>query len=397
MPRFNPQKYARIPLIFLLILSAIGLLLRWQTVDPLPVNYRHFVHAHSHTAFMGWVYNALYLLVIFYFISEEQRTRRFFWYFIWLQAGVVGMLFSFPFQGYGAVAISFSTLHLAAGVAVAISFFRLLRHDRSLSATFLRWALFYQLVSGLGPLLLGPLAVMGLKDSPWYSLAIYFFMHFQFNGWFVLGCLALLFRWFENNKVVFPGILSRWLTYTLAWMAGPAFLMSALWTEAGQWFYAVAIPTALLQVLGAWILLQTVWPVLGKLLKTGWLKWCFLLGISSLSLKFLLQLGGSIPGIDNWAFANQGVVIAFIHLVFIGVASFMLFGFYLLAGWMKRKWMLKTGLTLFFSGFVLTEIILIAFPVSSLAGVAFHVPYFEGLVLGAGLLFLGSVLIVTDI
>lgn len=394
MQLFNPQKYARIPLVFLVVLSAIGLLLRWQMVEPMPVNYRYFVHAHSHTAFMGWVYNALYLLIIFYFIGEEKRTRRFFWYFVWLQAGVVGMLFSFPLQGYGAVAIAFSTLHLAAGVAVAISVFRLLRHDHSLSSTFLRWALFYQLISGVGPLLLGPLAVMGLKESHWYSLAIYFFMHFQFNGWFVLGCLALLFRWFENNKVVFPGILSRWLTYTLAWMAGPAFLMSALWTEAGHWFYTIAIPTALLQLLGAFILLQTAWPLLVKLLKPGWLRWCFLVGIGSLSLKYLLQLGGSIPGIDAWAFANQGVVIAFIHLVFIGVASFMLFGLYMLSGWLKPAWTLKSGLALFLTGFALTELILPALPLATLAGLAFPLPYFAGLLAGAGLLLAGSVLLV---
>lgn len=344
---------------------------------------------------MGWVYNALFLLAIHFFIPEEKRGKRFLWYFIWLQIGVVGMLFSFPFQGYGAIAIAFSTLHLTAGIAVAISFFRLLRHDHSLSATFLRWALFYQLISGLGPLLLGPLAVMGLKESPWYSLAIYFFMHFQFNGWFVLGCLALLFRWFENNRFLFPGILSRWLTYTLAWTAGPAFLMSALWTGAGQWFYAVAIPTALLQLLGTFILLQTAWPLLSKLLKPGWIKWCFLVAIGSLSLKYLLQLGGSIPGVDAWAFANQGVVIAFIHLVFIGVASFMLFGFYMLSGWLKPAWTLKAGLALFLTGFVLTELILVALPVAMLAGFALPVPYFAGLVSGAGLLFAGTVLIVT--
>lgn len=390
MSQFDPRRYARIPLLFLVVLSALGLVLRWQMLQPLPINFRYFVHAHSHTAFMGWVYNALFLLIIQYFIPETQRSRRLFWYFVWLQLGVLGMLFSFPFQGYGPVSIAFSTVHLAAGIAVAVNFFRLTSPDTSLSASFLRWALGYQLLSGIGPLLLGPLAAMGLKETPWYPLAIYFFMHFQFNGWFVLGCLALLFRWLENTGTKIPQKQAGWLRYTLAWTAGPAFLMSALWTEAGPWFYPLAVAVGIVQIAGAWLLLQTIWKPVVRLAASAWVKWCLCIGLISLGVKYVLQLAGSIPGPADWIFANHGLIIAFIHLVFIGVASFMLFSFYGLAGWLNTSRILMNGLVLFFAGFAITEVLLTSLPVLSLLGLILPVPYFVGLAVAAGLMLGGS-------
>lgn len=394
MAPFNPAKVYRIPLFFLVVLAVLGLLLRWQMVGGLPFNYRYFVHAHSHTAFMGWVYNAIFLLAIHFFVPPESRGRRFLRYFIWAQVGVVGMLLSFPFQGYGAVSIAFSTLHLVVTVLVAITFFRRLSADRSSSARFLRWALVYQLLSGVGPLLLGPLSAMGMKDSPCYSLAIYFFMHFQFNGWFVLGCLALLFRWLETNNWQASRRHTKWLTYGLCWTVAPAYLMSALWTEAaGLWMYIVAIATALAQIGGVFLLLSLVWNPVMSLISSVWTKSCLLLAMLLLGAKYLLQLAGSIPGIDDWVFANQGLIIAFIHLIFIGVVSFMLLGFYLLTGWLRPTWHAKAGLVFFLAGFVVTEVVLVGQPVFSLADWLFPVPYFAGLLAGAGLMLAGSLLL----
>ena len=254
MSRFDPGKFARFPLLYLVALSALGLLLRWQMVSPLPINYRYFVHAHSHTAFMGWVYNTLFLLILQHFVAKENNGKLFRRYFIALQIGVVGMLASFPFQGYGPVAIAFSTLHMAVTIAIAVSIFKLIKDDSTLAATFLRWALIYQLISGVGPLMLGPLSAMGLKDSPLYSLSIYFFMHFQFNGWFVLACLAILFRRLETSGWSLADGDRKWLTYTLWYTVGPAYVMSALWTDAGDWKYLLAIVTGTLQVVGALLL-----------------------------------------------------------------------------------------------------------------------------------------------
>ncbi len=397
MRQFNPQKFAAAPLFYLVILSGLGLVLRWHMVHPLPINYRFFVHAHSHTAFMGWVYNALFLLIIQFFVKKEDRGRRFFWYFVWLQVGVLGMLFSFPFQGYKAVSITFSTVHLVATAAVAVSFFRLLKHDNSPAAAFLRWALAYQLVSGLGPLLLGPLAAMGMKDSPWYSLAIYFFMHFQFNGWFVLGCLAIVFRWLGLQGWSISPLHAKRLVWLLAWPVAPAYFMSVIWTEETLPVYAISLASALLQIGGVYLLITEVWRPMGRLLRQPWVKGCIYLGLLLLVVKYLLQLAGSTPGVAGWIFSNLGLIIAFIHLIFLGVVSYLLFGFFLLAGWVKSTVLVKTGLVLLFAGFLLTEALLILLPTLHLVGVAVAFPYFHGLVAAAVFMFAGSIFITTGV
>jgi hypothetical protein len=59
---------------------------------------------------LGWVYLMLYTLFVHYFIPDKKPIHnRLFWV---TEFAVIGMLVSFPFQGYGAISISFSTLHI---------------------------------------------------------------------------------------------------------------------------------------------------------------------------------------------------------------------------------------------------------------------------------------------
>lgn len=393
MAQFNAHRYAWVPLLGLVTLSALGCLLRLQMVAPLPINYRYFVHAHSHTAFMGWVYNALFLLLAALFFKPQERSLIFRRYFLWLQVGVVGMLVSFPLQGYGPAAIAFSTLHMAVTVAVAVTMLRHLRSQQQLSHRLLRWALAFQLLSGVGPLLLGPLAALGYKDSQAYQLAIYFFMHFQFNGWFVLGGLALLFRWLEAQGFDLRQWRKQWLVMLLAWTVVPAYAMSALWMEAGLWLQVVAMATGLLQVAGLVLLSATLAPARSLLLANAWAGRCLKVWWLALALKYLLQLLGSVRPIDTWVTAHHGLIIGFIHLVFIGVATFLLLGFYLLLGWLRITLVTKTGVAVFFTGFVVTELLLFGAPVLVLAGGTPGISYFKGLLIAAAALWAGSMVI----
>src|SRR5690606_29378477 len=53
-------------------------------------------------------------------------------------------------------------------------------------------ALAFMILSTLGAWSLGIITNIEGKDSPLYLTAIQFFLHFQFNGWFVFGVLAIL-------------------------------------------------------------------------------------------------------------------------------------------------------------------------------------------------------------
>src|SRR5690606_36682010 len=81
--------------------ALMGLALRYAVLHPLGINYRFLPHAHSHVAMLGWVYLMLYVLFVHYFVPEKKPVyNRLFWA---TQLAVLGMLFSFPFQGYAAL------------------------------------------------------------------------------------------------------------------------------------------------------------------------------------------------------------------------------------------------------------------------------------------------------
>ena len=117
-------KYVRLPLLFLFLASLIGMFLRWQFLAPTPgVNYTYFLHAHSHTMFLGWTFNALYIAYGLAFIpSDAHRTFKII--FLLLQLLVVAMMFSFPLQGYGLYSIIFSTLHTVLAIAFIFIFYQ---------------------------------------------------------------------------------------------------------------------------------------------------------------------------------------------------------------------------------------------------------------------------------
>jgi hypothetical protein len=115
------KKLFKLPLVFLFIASCIGLFLRYQVISPIDgVVYSYVLHAHSHVMFLGWVFNVL----IIAFTTEFAEVRGFKILFWFLQFCVLGMLISFPLQGYGVFSITFSTLHTFAALVFIIQFFR---------------------------------------------------------------------------------------------------------------------------------------------------------------------------------------------------------------------------------------------------------------------------------
>lgn len=97
-----------------LFLAAIvgGLVLRMLFFVDLPVVFKHIVHAHSHTAILGWIYLALVLLIYKNYLKDWVPNRVFLCIYSCTLISIVGMMLSFPIQGYAAVSIFFSTLFL---------------------------------------------------------------------------------------------------------------------------------------------------------------------------------------------------------------------------------------------------------------------------------------------
>lgn len=286
--------------------------------------FSYWRHAHSHVAFLGWLYNALVGLTLWVFPLKENYR----WHLRWMllgQIAVAGMALSFPWQGYGAIAIAFSTLHMVASFGVV---YRLVKDQpRQLPPTVqqafrvMYIALLCMVLSGLGPIALGPLASLDLQGSVPYRLAIYFYLHFQYNGWFILQALALwlMQRSFQRHRQPVPGV-------TLI-VAGTflTFAQSALWSTDKVWVWAIAGMGGMAQLIGWGQLLRSVVRERPLTKPYRWADVSLLVAVLALVLKLVLQLGMVVPSLAAVAHQHP-VVIAFLHLIFLGVLTPFLWG-----------------------------------------------------------------------
>ncbi len=335
-----------------------GAVLRVQVLHPLvSLEYAHLLHAHSHAAFLGWVFNAFVALALRHFVPPEKTHdfRSVFWV---MQVAVLGMLLTFPFQGYAAASISFSTLHLIGGATFA---WKLMRQGVAVPSArwALRWAIIFLVLSALGPVALGPLAATGMKGTPWYQFAIYCYLHFQYNGWFVFFLLAAILQRQHQAK---PQLGPARLLSSIHWLASGCLLtvvLSAWWMGPTRGMFLVATLGGVAQLVGFWGLIRarlhvSLFPSrMGAALGT--------IALGAFAVKLGLQLASGLPALADLAMARP-IVIGFLHLIFLGVVTPLLIAWAVELEWLRIRGAATLGLGLLLLGAVATEVVLFAQP-----------------------------------
>lgn len=382
------KAYLIIPILNFLFAALLGLFMRYLSVGSVNItyNYRYLVHAHSHIAILGWVYLALFGLLIACFLPDWHRKyKRIFWI---TQVSIIGMLASFPFQGYAVFSIIFSSLHVIMSYFFIYFLWKDTREQRSPASKMMHAALLYMFVSTIGLWFMAPIMALKIQGS-WDQVAIQFFLHFQFNGWFIFAVLALLFHKLKikdsphYRKFFIYLSISLVLTFALpvSW-----YFKSPIW----WWSNAIGI---LLQLLSVWHLIQLIKPkFLGYWKAADFLKYlllCFV--VLSFSLKILLQSGALLPSLAASLSMHIHFVIGFIHLTMLGLITGFIFLFYLdQPNFKKQNSLLKSGIYLFIAGVFLTELLLFVQGLLIYLGKGVFTQYYL-------LLFLASVLLVVGI
>ena len=215
-------------LINFLAAGVLGLLLRLAFVSGGPViEYGKTLQAHSHLAMLGWVYQGVFALFVHVILQRGSAAKRIFNQLFWItQLIVVLMTVSMLVFGYQHVTIIILGLHIVLSYVFAWHFWRELGSDRSYSAVLAMWALRFMILSTIALWALGPIMLTGMRGTALYYATIQFFLHFQLNGWFVFGALALFFRVLELNNIeiqekykrgfLFLLVVSCILTYAIA-------------------------------------------------------------------------------------------------------------------------------------------------------------------------------------
>lgn len=355
----------RVAFINLLIVGIIGCLLRYFFIDPIPgFNYSYFLHAHSHLALLGWVFMSLFILILHAFLPVETgRYKKYMYYFVILQLANVGMLFTFPFTGYALWSIIFSTIHALTAMLFAWVFIREVGSNitgpHSLSFQFVKWALILLFVSNMAPFALGPVSATQGKTDLYYSL-IYFYLHFQYNGWFTFALLGLLLHQLEKqglstaNKLVKLGFLLKLIAVF------PAYLLSVLWTSPGMVWNFLGGMAAFTQLIGLVLILVFVFKHLTLIFKAhaDLMKILFFTGAAAVCIQHVLMLLSAFPALSSIAFARN-IVIAYLHLVLLGFVTVWIFYQLIYLRVMEEYLASKLGFGLFFLAFIATESILV--------------------------------------
>ena len=333
----------------------MGLALRFSFLESIGLNYRYLTHAHSHIAMLGWVYLMLFTLFVYYFVPEKLKVfNRLFWV---TEFVVIGMMLSFPFQGYAAVSIFFSTLHIFCSYYFVYLIWKHSKTNAVVSDKLLKLSLIFMVISTLGVWCLGPAVSILGPASAFYQIAIQFFLHFQFNGWFLIAVMAVFFHILQ----VEASKLFRQFFYLLASSTVLTFALPIQWFAPHNSFLFINALGIVLQVLAFYKFFQLIRPKQSVLVnkKHKLVFYMFGFALVCFTFKVVFQTLSILPEFSEVVYQHRNFVIGFIHLLMLGVISGFLFAFILKSDLVRSSKILNFGMYSFLLGFVLTEVLLL--------------------------------------
>ena len=123
---------------------------------------------------------------------------------------------------------------------------------------FIKGSLAFLLLSSAGPFSLAFIAARGMKETPWYDMAIYFYLHFQYNGWLLLFLIGMLVLWLRRKAVPFDagGTKAAFWMYVIALF--PGYFHSILWMEPGKFVKGLAVAAGVVQFVAVLLLFRSL-------------------------------------------------------------------------------------------------------------------------------------------
>lgn len=389
MEKNNLGFWFRLSLFSLAVVALYGALMRYKIAFDFPFfDQRNLLHAHSHFAFAGWISQLLYAglaLMIMPFLQAKGRKK----YPILLALNFLmaaGMLIAFTIQGYKAVSILFSTLSIVVAVAYAWCFTRDVKY---LPATYPArpWALagiWFNVLSAAGPFTLAFMMATRNIHQDVYLASVYYYLHFQYNGWFFFGTMAIIISQFPVMNIP----LTRFFRLFL-WSCIPAYLLSTLWLRLPSVLYGITLIAAIVQLLAWFGLMMNVWPAVKRTNSVRpWYRVFFYAAALAITLKFILQAISAIPSLSQLVFGFRPIVIAYLHLVLLGVYSLFFIGFLFAKDYLHSSKLLRVGAMAFLAGVVLNELLLAIQGFGAFAYVP--IPYIHPMLFAVAVLLWGS-------
>lgn len=393
----SPQYWLRISIINLFIVSILGVILRYKIAFALPIiDQKHLLHGHSHFAFAGWLNQTIMVLIIYVISNHNENSliNKFKPLFYINLITSYGMLISFVNSGYGIFSISFLMISIINSYVFGILVWKELNKSNKnlISYWWYKAGIIFNTLSSIGAFALSFLMANSSINQNYYLLAVYAFLHFQYNGWFFFSCMGLFTSQIEKIKEINKRLKTIFLLFAIACI--PAYYLSALWLPIPTIGYYIIVISALAQCVGWGMVLKVIYINHAQFVilfhnKGRWL--IYLAGIA-LSIKLFLQLFSTIPSLGQLAFGIRPVVIGYLHLMLLGVISLFLLGYIFGNNIIKMNNYTKIGTLIFIIGIITNQLLLLVQGIEAMNYIG--IPFLnEHLFIAAIIMFTGLLLI----
>jgi hypothetical protein len=362
---FRTKQWIQVALINFCVVACAGLTMRYKIQFSLPfVNQQNLMHGHSNFAFVGWVALALMTLMVRYLVRNNIQTnyRK---YNLILGIDVVvcyAMFISFIVQGYAFWSITFACITILISYFFIVFYWRDLNkvRDAGFSRNWLKAALLLWAFSSLGAIFLAYLMANSITLQELYFGALYFFMHFQYNGWFLFVCFGVFFSYMHRLGLFRFALLSKRLFIIMMITVIPTYFLSVLWLKlppALEWIANVSAFVQLLVLVYFFRIISVFKNSKGITFNTV-TRWIWMLSSIAFILKIILQVLSTLPFLSHFAFGYRPVVIGYLHLSFVGIISLFILGYINEFIHRFRGHVSGTGFIIFVTGFIVQEVIL---------------------------------------
>ena len=345
------------------LVALLGVIMRYKILYSLPfLDQKHLQEAHSHFAFYGWITNVLYVLIVNYIskVNPLVQLKKYEYLIMINLAASFAMLGAFMYGGYFWASIAASTAALLTSFVFCYFFVKDARKIQDVSKIWFLAGLFFAVISSVGVFNLAYMMSSKNISQDIYLASEYYFLHFQYNGFFIFSCIGLLLYSLKeagspiserNNRLMF------WLMF-FGCLVGVG--LSVLWMKLPVIIFALIVLTTIGQTASAVMLFGFVrknWTNL--VLKWSPMQRFVLIYVGfAFAVKIALQLGSNIPALNQFAFGFRNVVIAYLHLVLLMCIATFLLNQILATNYFTVTKTLLLGLKMFLLGIFLNELML---------------------------------------
>lgn len=297
-------------------------------------------------------------------LPGSERSREYHMLFACISVTSWILLIVFLWKGYNTVSIIVSSFFVL--LTYIFSYVFVTDIVKARLSPGVRWlaasSMFCLVISSFGLFIIDYIYFNHSFEAFLYRDSLFTYLHFQYNGFFSLSIMALLFNYIESS---IPDrakrSMNRFIVVLLISLI-PSLFLSYLWQDPNTLFRIIAVAGSIFVLAAFLLFVKTT-----LLIKSAFItekpviRFLMFISMGSFALKLFLQCFTIFPVIGNAIFGNRPIIMGFLHLVFLGFVSLFILAFFTKKGWLDySKKVTKAGLIVFATGVLLNEIFLIS-------------------------------------